>query len=677
MKKYILCIYGIFTLSLLFYSKQILATTYYVDPSSTSLLANGSLSSPWKSISQVNTGVTSLLPGDMVLFKRGQTYSGRLNIPSSGSLSAPIIYGNYGTGNLPEFNNAITDIIRIYNKQYIIIDGIKFIDNSISSTDHTIQANISYAIIVDNSPNCTIRNCDISLVGVGISVTPGSDNTTITGNYMHNMRMVKNTPTSINSNDDYGANPMVISSSNNSISNNRFEECWAISYDYGYDGGAVELFGSSINNNNIIYNTAINCDGFIEIGSSSGGVCNNNKIAYNKIINCGVAGTLQNSGTFSVSINNLQFYNNTMVETVLHYQKAAYIFWMSGTGTTGMLVSKNNIFWLSTGVNIAQTKFSSGQLIHENNIYRMTSGGLGFTLNISEMLSNTLNIFTNASSGDPNLWDLTLLPGNTAIDFGTNVGLTSDFSGNSIIGNPDAGIYEYKSPVSNTLLANSSSGIISCYGGNTNVTVSATGGTTPYSGTGTFNVTAGSYSYTVTDAIGNKSITSITISEPAALKETISSGTILTSGGSTSVIINTYGGISPYSYSINNGIFQSSNIFNNIFAGTYTLTSKDSNGCVISQNYTLTEPTLQVSSDKYAVNIYPNPTSNYFTLSISKIKGSQQVGIEVYNLNNILLLKTKLYNYQSINFGSNYIAGTYILKTNANGVVKTYKLLKL
>jgi parallel beta-helix repeat protein len=363
------------------------ATNYYVDPSSTSTTANGSLAYPWKTIAQVNSGTTLLNPGDSVFFKRGQSYSGRLTISRSGSATAPIVYTNYGTGNLPEFNNAITDIINIYNKQYIVINGIKIIDNSISTTDHTVQAKISYAINIENSPNCTISNCDISLVGVGIAVLAGSDNTTITGNYMHNMRMVRNTPTSVNPDDDYGANPMVIGSSNNTISNNRFEECWALSYDYGYDGGAVELFGGTMNNNKVMNNTAINCNGFMEIGSSSNGTAQNNIVAYNKIINCGIIGVYQNGSTFSVTVNNLQYYNNTVVETVKQYSQPGVMFWMAGTGAAGMVVVKNNIFWLSSGTNFASSKFNSGQMVHSNNIFRMSSGSLGITLNSSELLS--------------------------------------------------------------------------------------------------------------------------------------------------------------------------------------------------------------------------------------------------------------------------------------------------
>ena len=65
------------------------ATNYYVDPSSAATTANGTLAFPWKTIAQVNSGTTFLNPGDSVLFRRGQSFSGRLTISRSGSATAP------------------------------------------------------------------------------------------------------------------------------------------------------------------------------------------------------------------------------------------------------------------------------------------------------------------------------------------------------------------------------------------------------------------------------------------------------------------------------------------------------------------------------------------------------------------------------------------------------------
>ncbi len=679
LSKFVLMVVALIGLS----NTALFATNYYVDPSSTATTANGTLAFPWKTMAQVNSGTTLLNPGDSVLFKRGQSFTGRLTISRSGSASAPIVYSNYGTGNLPEFNNSITDIIYIYNKQYIVINGIKIIDNSISPTDHTVQAKISYAINIENSPNCTISNCDISLVGVGISVLAGSDNTTITGNYMHNMRMVRNTPTSVNPDDDYGANPMVIGSSNNNISNNRFEECWALSYDYGYDGGAVELFGGTMNNNKIMNNTAINCNGFMEIGSSSNGTAQNNIVAYNKIINCGIIGVYQNGSTFSVTVNNLQYYNNTVVETVKQYSQPGVMFWMAGTGTAGMVVVKNNIFWLSSGNNLASSKFNTGQMVHTNNIYRMASGSLGITLNSSELLSTNASLFTSVA-GAPADWNYALPSTSAAINFGTNVGLTKDFAGNAISGNPDAGILEYASVVVVTppvipLDALATAGSINCNGGTTTVVVSATGGTSPYTGTGSFSVGAGTYKYFVTDSKGLKDSVTIAIVQPTAIAASLTSGAITSEGGSTSITVSASGGTSPYNFNINSAAYQTSNMFSNVLAGTYAVNTKDSKGCIVGKSITIAAyvAPVVVTSVKFAASVYPNPTTNFFKVSIYRYHSNYPVYINVFNTNGNLVYSVKGDAYTTYSFGYSFPSGYYYAKVTIGGTTKTFKVLKL
>src|SRR5207249_2272724 len=144
---------------------------------------------------------------------------------------------------------------------------------------------------------------DISLVGVGVEVH--GDFNTITTSKFGNLRMVNNTPVSVNGNDDYGANPLVVSGNDNTVSYNSFKDCWATSFDYGYDGGAVELFGG-YSRNKILYNTAINCNGFMEIGSSTGGTASDNLIAYNLLINNGLLTWANIGGSFGVSVINLQ-----------------------------------------------------------------------------------------------------------------------------------------------------------------------------------------------------------------------------------------------------------------------------------------------------------------------------------------------------------------------------------
>lgn len=90
----------------------------------------------------------------------------------------------------------------------------------------------------------------------------------------------------------------------------------------------------------------------------------------------------------------------------------------------------------------------------------------------------------------------------------------------------------------------SSATSIACHGGTATVTVSGSGGTAPYTGEGIFTVTAGTYSYTLIDANGDTSITSITVTEPNSISssQTISlcAGQTLTVGTSTYNATGTY-----------------------------------------------------------------------------------------------------------------------------------------
>jgi hypothetical protein len=68
--------------------------------------------------------------------------------------------------------------------------------------------------------------------------------------------------------------------------------------------------------------------------------------------------------------------------------------------------------------------------------------------------------------------------------------------------------------VTTPVVASAAGDNVLCFGGTSTLEVSATGGTAPYSGTGEYTVSAGPYSYTVTDANGCTSTVSGTITEP-------------------------------------------------------------------------------------------------------------------------------------------------------------------
>src|SRR5947207_3377865 len=115
------------------------------------------------------------------------------------------------------------------------------------------------------------------------------------------------------------------------------------------------------------------------------------------------------------------------------------------------------------------------------------------------------------------------------------------------------------------------------------VTVSATGGTAPYSGTGTFSVPAGTYSYTVTDAKSCTATTTGDITQPPTLVPDSSNTEIFCHGGMSTVTVSATGGTAPYS---GTGTFS-------VPAGTYSYTVTDAKSCTATTTGDITHlPTL-------------------------------------------------------------------------------------
>ncbi|MDO6435757.1 hypothetical protein Q4E93_34400, partial [Flavitalea sp. BT771] len=126
---------------------------------------------------------------------------------------------------------------------------------------------------------------------------------------------------------------------------------------------------------------------------------------------------------------------------------------------------------------------------------------------------------------------------------------------------------------------------VACNGGATgSVVITPTGGTAPYTITPTqTGLTAGSYTFTVTDANGCSIIVPVTITEPTPITATTAVTNVACNGGTTgSVVITPTGGTAPYTITPAQ---------TNLAAGSYTFTVTDANGCSITVPVTITEPT--------------------------------------------------------------------------------------
>lgn len=90
-----------FSLILLALSYIASATDYFVKNGGNDLNTGTSDATAWATIEKVNSAFASLKPGDRILFRRGDTFFGKLTISRSGASGSPITIGAYGTGDKP------------------------------------------------------------------------------------------------------------------------------------------------------------------------------------------------------------------------------------------------------------------------------------------------------------------------------------------------------------------------------------------------------------------------------------------------------------------------------------------------------------------------------------------------------------------------------------------------
>ncbi|MBL7922924.1 MAG: gliding motility-associated C-terminal domain-containing protein [Bacteroidia bacterium] len=128
---------------------------------------------------------------------------------------------------------------------------------------------------------------------------------------------------------------------------------------------------------------------------------------------------------------------------------------------------------------------------------------------------------------------------------------------------------------------------VSCSGGNDgSLTIAVNGGVAPYnyqwssggSGVSGNNLTAGTYTITVSDANNCSATVAGVINEPPAINMVLASFTAHCGQADGSADAQVNGGVPPYSYTWSTGT-SVNNILPSVAAGTYTVTVTDANGC--------------------------------------------------------------------------------------------------
>jgi parallel beta-helix repeat protein len=87
---------------LLNFTHDVFGTNYYVASNGSDGNNGLSENSPWQTIGKVNAMMSTFVPGDQILFRRGDKFTGGITVTKSGTAGNPLTFGSYGVGELPE-----------------------------------------------------------------------------------------------------------------------------------------------------------------------------------------------------------------------------------------------------------------------------------------------------------------------------------------------------------------------------------------------------------------------------------------------------------------------------------------------------------------------------------------------------------------------------------------------
>lgn len=156
---------------------------------------------------------------------------------------------------------------------------------------------------------------------------------------------------------------------------------------------------------------------------------------------------------------------------------------------------------------------------------------------------------------------------------------------------------------------------VSCFGGsNGSISLTVTGGQSPYSITwstgqtgvnGLNSLSAGVYWVTVTDAFGCSRGDTVAVGQPIApLSINLTVLAVSCFGGSNGSLVSAVsGGTAPYSYNWNTIPVQSGASVTGLSAGSYTLTVTDAKGCVVVANANITQPAAPLTASISGSNV--------------------------------------------------------------------------
>ncbi len=373
-----------------------------------------------------------LQPGDMVKFARGSAWEGGIQIDDSGSEGQPIIFTNYGTGDLPKFSNPNwednTGNALRFNGDYLIADGLYFFDVPPPSDGNFITVWSAGALrIMLGADHCIIRNCFFNKVPKAIQ--SHGEYTLITKNIMIGKPILLGSKY-------WGPIGIQIGIGNQEISYNLIKEFWVTDgHGWGGDGGAIELDDGRNHKDNIYihHNRTTNNCGFLEI---SWNYDIEHREVWNLRVSFNISSDYQSIGFLEAPLHDSYIDNNTFDRTrqLPHYNSSMEV-------QLGNPIVRNNLIILS-GPDPYFADDGNHHVTQQNNWYYQINN-----------LDQKYFPLTAAGNGIPGVVDILvgdyhLIEDSPLRGKGINLfeSYDIDFEGNTLLDNGawDIGAYQYK-----------------------------------------------------------------------------------------------------------------------------------------------------------------------------------------------------------------------------------------
>jgi hypothetical protein len=136
---------------------------YYISSSEGSDSNEGSINSPWKTISKINS--IPLMPSDTVFFKKEDRFGGHLEINYSGNSYSPIVITSYGSGKQPIITGEVgaasggdyQEAIYVENQDNLVFEDIE-VHNERLFNRIGVSEEVAYGIYIYNSGTEVLRN---------------------------------------------------------------------------------------------------------------------------------------------------------------------------------------------------------------------------------------------------------------------------------------------------------------------------------------------------------------------------------------------------------------------------------------------------------------------------------------------------------------------------------------